>query len=60
MGINTFVTLCLKAQVKQAIQCDREGGGHVENLQICLTSLMDDTLEQYHQNKQSLDPCTHF
>ena len=38
--------LCIKAQVKQAFQNDREGGGPggVAILQICMTSFMNSPL----------------
>ena len=39
--IVTFVTLCMKALVKQLFQHGRGGKG-INNLQICVMSLMDD------------------
>ena len=44
------MTLCMKAQVKQAIQSDRGGGGQT-NLQICMTSLMEDPFSKVFHSK---------
>ena len=42
-GVDTFVTLCMKAYVKQEIQCDRGGEAKgVAKSPIYVTSLMDD------------------